>query len=111
MLLSAGHWQAAGWFWSEPVAVGGGAFEIALLDAGAAHAEVRTVAQHGEQDAAEPMGHGYHRGLVTAPCANPGEVRVQGMGGAARMMCRLAQHGAQLGRAALGDVAVGVALA
>jgi hypothetical protein len=45
----------------------GGAFEIALLDAGAGHAEVGTVAQHGEQDAAEPMGHGYHCGLVAEP--------------------------------------------
>jgi hypothetical protein len=36
----------------------------------AGHAEVGAVAQHGEQDAAEPVSHGYHRGLVTAPRAD-----------------------------------------
>src|SRR5262249_35907992 len=36
--------------------------------------------------------------------------RVQRMGGASRVMRRLAEHRPQLGRAALGDVAVGVPL-
>jgi hypothetical protein len=52
------------------------------------------------------MSHGYHRGLVAAPRGDPGEVRMQGMDGTACVVRRLAEHRAQLGRSALGDVAV-----
>jgi len=48
------------------------------------------VAQHGEQYAKAPMRYSYDRGLVTAPRADPGEVRVQGMDGTACVVRRLA---------------------
>lgn len=57
------------------------------------------------------MSYGYHCGLVTAPRANSGEVRMQGMDGKARMMRRLAEHRTQLRRSALGNVSVRVTLA
>ena len=88
--LSAGRRQAAGWFRPEPISVSGSAFEVALFDAHTRHAEVGAVAQHGEPDAAEPMSDGYHRGLVTAPRADPDEVRMLGMGRTARVVRRLA---------------------
>ncbi len=69
--------------------VSGGAFEVALLDAHTGHAEVGAVAQHGEQYMTEPMRYSYDRGLVTAPRADPGEVRVQGMDGTACVVRRL----------------------
>jgi len=57
------------------------------------------------------MSYGYHRSLVTAPRADPREVRMQWMGRTARMVRRLAEHRTQLRRSALGDVAVGITLA
>lgn len=84
-------------FRPEPILVSSRAFEVTLFNAGAGHAEVGIVAQHGEQDAAEPRGHGDHCGFVTASGANPSEVRMQRMCGPPRVMRRLAEHRPQLG--------------
>ena len=110
MLFSAGHRKAAGGFRPEPILVSGSPFEVTLFNAGAGHAEVGAVTQHGEQDVAKPMGHGDHCGFVTTPDANLGEVRMQRMRGPPRVMRRLAEHRPQLSLSAFGDVAVGVSL-
>src|SRR5262249_60429924 len=83
--------------------------EGAALDREQADVEVAAVTPHCEHDAAEAVPPGDHGELVAAPRTELGKVRVQRMVVMARVVRSLAEHRAQLGGAALGGPAAGVA--
>ena len=87
------------------------AFEWAALHGEFGDVEVAAVAQHGEHDPTEAVSDRHHRHLVAAARSQLGEVWLEGVVGTARLVRRFAEHRAQLGGAALGDPAVGVAVA
>src|SRR5207245_5587004 len=85
--------------------------ERALLHTEALRAEVRTVAEHREGDAAQAMGYRDDGRFVAPAGAELGEVGVERMARPRRVVRRFAEHGAQLGGAAFGEVPLPIAVA
>jgi len=82
--------------------------ERALLDAEPRRLELSAVAKQGVQQTTQAASDRDDGDLVSAPRTQLGEVRVERMGRAVGVMRGLAEHRAEFGRPALGDVPVPV---